>query len=135
MKKPQHMLMCGVSMLTLCSTASAQTDDAPLTSVTVTGSRVIRNGDSNPSPTTVMSSDDLMTAKPGSTLADALNTLPVFAGSRGSASNPTTAGSAAGGSGSANQLNLRNIGATRTLVLMMANAFRPRCTTAPSMST
>jgi outer membrane receptor protein involved in Fe transport len=125
MKKPQHMLMCGVSMLTLCSTASAQTDDAPLTSVTVTGSRVIRNGDSNPSPTTVMSSDDLLTAKPGSTLADALNTLPVFAGSRGSASNPTTAGSAAGGSGSANQLNLRNIGATRTLVLMDGKRIPP----------
>jgi iron complex outermembrane receptor protein len=79
---------------------------------------VIRNGDSSPSPVTVVSTDDLLTAKPGATLAEALNTLPVFAGSRGASSNPTTAGSAAGGSGSANQLNLRNIGATRTLVLM-----------------
>ena len=66
-----------------------------------------------------------MTAKPGSTLADALTTLPVFAGSRGSASNPTTAGSAAGGNGSANQLNLRNIGATRTLVLMDGKRIPP----------
>jgi hypothetical protein len=89
-----------------------------MTSVVVTGSRVIRNGDSSPSPVTVVSADDLMTAKPGATLAEALNTMPVFAGSRGASSNPTTAGSAAGGSGSANQLNLRNIGATRTLVLM-----------------
>jgi outer membrane receptor protein involved in Fe transport len=125
MKKPQHILMCGVGMLSLYGTAAAQTDDAPLTSVTVTGSRVIRNGDSTPSPTTVMTSDDLLTAKPGATLADALNTLPVFAGSRGSASNPTTAGSAAGGSGSANQLNLRNIGATRTLVLMDGKRIPP----------
>jgi outer membrane receptor protein involved in Fe transport len=123
--------MCGVSMLTLGNTAAAQTDDTPapadtpLTSVTVTGSRVIRNGDSNPSPTTVMTTDDLLTAKPGATLADALNTLPVFAGSRGAASNPTTAGSAAGGSGSANQLNLRNIGATRTLVLMDGKRIPP----------
>jgi iron complex outermembrane receptor protein len=125
MKKTQHMLACGVSMLTLCNSASAQTDDAALTSVTVTGSRVIKNGDSNPSPTTVMTSDDLLTAKPGATLAEALNTLPVFAGSRGAASNPTTAGSAAGGSGSANQLNLRNIGATRTLVLMDGKRIPP----------
>jgi outer membrane receptor protein involved in Fe transport len=86
--------------------------------VVVTGSRVVRNGDSSPSPVTVVSTDDLMTAKPGATLAEALTTMPVFAGSRGASSNPTTAGSAAGGSGSANQLNLRNIGATRTLILM-----------------
>lgn len=125
MKTPQHILVCGVSMLTLCHNAAAQSDDASMTSVTVTGSRVIKNGDSNPSPTTVMTSDDLLTAKPGATLADALNTLPVFAGSRGSASNPTTAGSAAGGSGSANQLNLRNIGATRTLVLMDGKRIPP----------
>lgn len=125
MKTTQHMLACGVSMLTLCNSAAAQTDDAALTSITVTGSRVIKNGDSNPSPTTIMTSDDLLTAKPGATLADALNTLPVFAGSRGAASNPTTAGSAAGGSGSANQLNLRNIGATRTLVLMDGKRIPP----------
>jgi outer membrane receptor protein involved in Fe transport len=134
MKTTQHILMCGVGMLTLCAQASAQTEtedaaaaapEAALTSVTVTGSRVIRNGNSNPSPTTVMSTDDLLTAKPGATLADALNSLPVFSGSRGSASNPTTAGSAAGGSGSANQLNLRNIGATRTLVLMDGKRIPP----------
>jgi iron complex outermembrane receptor protein len=124
MKKIQDLMACGVGVLTIMGQASAQTDSAeqpaptPLTSVTVTGSRVIKNGDSSPSPMTVMNTDDLLTAKPGATLAEALNTLPVFAGSRGSASNPTTAGSAAGGSGSANQLNLRNIGATRTLVLM-----------------
>jgi outer membrane receptor protein involved in Fe transport len=131
MKKLQDLLICSASMLAICGTASAQSEsastippndappaEAPLTSVTVTGSRVIKNGDGSPSPMTVMNSDELLTSKPGSTLAEALNTLPVFAGSRGSSSNPTTAGSAAGGSGSANQLNLRNIGSTRTLVLM-----------------
>lgn len=99
-------------------TPGAAPAEAPVQSVVITGSRVIRNGDSSPSPVTVVSADDLLTSKPGATLAEALNTLPVFAGSRGASSNPTTAGSAAGGSGSANQLNLRNIGATRTLVLM-----------------
>lgn len=134
MKKLQDILVCGVSAATICGPAIAQVqspdtaapkEEAKLTSVTITGSRVIRNGDSSPSPVTVMSSDDLLTAKPGATLAEALNTLPVFAGSRGAASNPTTAGSAAGGSGSANQLNLRNIGATRTLVLMDGKRIPP----------
>ena len=122
-----HLLLCGVGMLSIVGPATAQTAAEPaaaeapqaaITSVTVTGSRVIKNGDSSPSPVTVINTDDLLTSKPGATLAEALNALPVFAGSRGAGSNPTTAGSAAGGSGSANQLNLRNIGATRTLVLM-----------------
>jgi iron complex outermembrane receptor protein len=135
----QDLLVCGAGVFAVAGPVSAQTDSAaptqartasaqdaattdtapaPIASVVVTGSRVVRNGDSSPSPVTVISSDDLMTARPGATLAEALNTMPVFAGSRGASSNPTTAGSAAGGSGSANQLNLRNIGAARTLVLM-----------------
>jgi outer membrane receptor protein involved in Fe transport len=131
MKKLQDALICGVSMLTIAGPAIAQSEgaesapskdvtvtDAKMATVTVTGSRVIRNGDSSPSPVTVVNTDDLLTAKPGATLAEALNTLPVFAGSRSSGSNPTTAGSVAGGNGSANQLNLRNIGTARTLVLM-----------------
>lgn len=120
-----HWLICGASTLVLLEPATAQTATAPApaaqgepTAVTITGSRVIRNGDTSPSPVTVIAADDMLTAKPGATLAEALNALPVFAGSRGAGSNPTTSGSAAGGNGSANQLNLRNIGATRTLVLM-----------------
>ena len=137
MKTLHDYLLCGVSTLAIAAPACAQSDSTPpaqpassaaadevpatpppVASVVVTGSRVIRNGDSSPSPVTVVSTEDLLTSKPGATLAEALNTLPVFAGSRGASSNPTTAGSAAGGSGSANQLNLRNIGATRTLILM-----------------
>lgn len=123
----QDVLVCGIGTLAIAAPACAQSESVPadapdpqakVASVVVTGSRVIRNGDSSPSPVTVVSTDDLLSARPGATLAEALNTLPVFAGSRGASSNPTTAGSAAGGSGSANQLNLRNIGATRTLVLM-----------------
>lgn len=136
MRRLQDLLLCGAGSLAFAAPAGAQTGapvpvpalpasatDAPdpqakPVTVVVTGSRIVRNGDGSPSPVTVVSADDLLTAKPGATLAEALNTLPVFAGSRGASSNPTTAGSAAGGSGSANQLNLRNIGATRTLVLM-----------------
>lgn len=137
--KRSGLWICGASSLMVFGSAFAQTEGAPpqadaaataskdteadadkkeLARVVITGSRVIRNGDSSPSPVTVISTEQVMVAKPGATLAEALNTLPVFAGSRGSTSNPTTSGSAAGGNGSANQLNLRNIGATRTLVLM-----------------
>lgn len=125
MKRLPEVLLMGANALALAAPALAQTTPADppaakneLATVVVTGSRVIANGDSSPSPVTVLSADDMGTLKPGATLAEALNALPVFAGSRGAASNPTTTGSAAGGNGSANQLNLRNIGATRTLVLM-----------------
>ena len=97
---------------------AAPTAKATDADIIVTGSRTIRNGNASPSPVTVVQTSDLLKVQPGNTIADSLNTLPAFAGSRGSTSNPTTIGSAAGGNGSANQLNLRNLGATRTLVLM-----------------
>ncbi|MCC2973594.1 TonB-dependent receptor domain-containing protein [Massilia sp. IC2-476] len=138
MKRFERVLLCGLGLSAVAGPACAQSEatqtetsqetgppQAKPATVTVTGSRVIRNGDSSPSPVTVIRSDELLTGKPGATLAEALNSLPVFAGSRGATSNPTTSGSAAGGSGSANQLNLRNIGATRTLVLMDGKRIPP----------
>ncbi|RYY26884.1 MAG: TonB-dependent receptor [Sphingomonadales bacterium] len=127
------VLLAGASFLALANVAQAQdaVDVAPEASaqkesgnqsgdaeLVVTGSRVIRNGNNSPSPVTVVQTADLLTTQPGSNLADALGVLPVFSGSRGAGSNPSTGGSASGGNGSANQLNLRNLGITRTLVLM-----------------
>ena len=105
--------------------AASTPDSVPAADIVVTGSRVIRNGNSSPSPVTVISTQDLAATNPGSTLADSLNQLPAFAGSRGSTSNPTTVGSAAGGNGSANTLNLRNLGTARTLVLMDGHRVPP----------
>ncbi len=122
-------LLASSSALILATPAQAQGAAADAenneAAIVVTGSRTIKNGDASPSPVTVVSTEDLLKIQPGSTLADTLNTLPVFAGSRGGASNPTTVGSAAGGNGSANQLNLRNMGATRTLVLMDGHRVPP----------
>jgi outer membrane receptor protein involved in Fe transport len=128
------VLLAGASMLALGNVAHAQQAESPPEAATepqdeaaseavdseivVTGSRVIRNGDQSPSPVTVVETETLLTTQPGANLADALNVLPVFSGSRGAGSNPSTGGSASGGNGSANQLNLRNLGITRTLVLM-----------------
>lgn len=85
--------------------------------VVVTGSRTITNGNNSPTPVTVVSTDALQNVRPTS-LTDSLLVMPVFAGSRGLSSNPTATGTTGGGNGSAAQLNLRNIGAQRNLVLM-----------------
>lgn len=133
-------LLCGVSSLCIASHAAAQTvpaaasSDAPLAEVNsssqtestaanagdiiVTGSRIIRNGDQSPTPVTVVTTEELQRTRPNAMLAETLMSLPAFSGSRTSSSNPSTTGAAIGGNGTANQLNLRNLGATRNLVLL-----------------
>jgi len=136
------LLLCGVSAVSLAAPALAQEtvpapapaqpaapDTAPATDqggeIVVTGSRTIRNGNNSPSPVTVVSTQDMLKTSPGQTIAETLNTLPAFAGSRGATSNPTSIGSQGAGNGSANQLNLRNLGTTRTLVLMDGKRVAP----------
>lgn len=98
---------------------SAQTsaDRDPAVSVgeiVVTGTRVKRDGYSAPTPETVVSAESIAAAAPAN-LADFVNDLPAVSGS----STPRTAtqnvSSASAGS---NFLNLRGLGATRTLVLL-----------------
>ncbi|MBC2667014.1 TonB-dependent receptor [Novosphingobium flavum] len=85
--------------------------------IVVTGSRIVRNGNESPSPVTVVQTQDILQMRPG-VLSEALSILPVFAGSKGTTSNPSTTGPTVGGNGNANQLNLRNLGPNRTLVLL-----------------
>ncbi len=107
------------------STAGAPAaEEEALSEITITGSRVITNGNNSPTPVTVISTEEVLRIQPG-TLADSLQVLPAFAGSRGSGSNPTMTGSVSGGNGSANQLNLRNLGLERTLVLMDGKRIPP----------
>lgn len=91
----------------------------PVDTVVVTGSRVITNAASSPTPLTVVSADQLLTTTPA-TVADALNKLPVFQGS----STERTAGGASANTGG-DFLNLRNFGAQRTLILLDGNRFAP----------
>ena len=79
--------------------------------VTVTGTRIVRNGYAAPTPVTVATAADLQALTP-SNIPDALNKLPEFAGSLSSA-----AGAAATGV-PGNYLNLRDFGVNRTLILM-----------------
>ena len=84
--------------------------------IVVTGTRIMRNGYDAPTPTTIVTAEQLDTSSPVS-VTQGLNKLPQFAGSQ------TQAGSNGGlGSGGVNNigsfLNLRNFGTLRTLILL-----------------
>ncbi|GAB7555411.1 TonB-dependent receptor [Novosphingobium sp. 11B] len=93
--------------------------------IIVTGSRLARNGSQAPTPVTAVTSQDLVQAAPSS-IADALNKLPVFAAS----SNQNTGGtSAATSSAKGNYLNLRGLGSQRLLTLLNGSRVVPTTNT------
>lgn len=106
------------------STAAMQS----LTEVTVTGSRIITNGNDAPTPVTVITPDQVLATQP-TTLYQNLTDMPVFSGSRGASNGPvTTSPNAAGGNqpnGAVSSLNLRNMGPLRTLVLFDGHRVPP----------
>jgi iron complex outermembrane receptor protein len=108
------------------ATEQASEAGQKIEAVLVTGSRVIINGDNSPTPVTAVRAQDLLSLQP-STIADALNTLPVFSSPRNQTSNPSggAGGVSGGGNPAANQLNLRNLGAVRTLILFDGHRVAP----------
>ncbi|MEJ1961700.1 MAG: TonB-dependent receptor plug domain-containing protein [Gammaproteobacteria bacterium] len=88
-------------------------EDLSLQQVVVTGSRVATNGARAPTPVTVVSSEELQQSAPTS-IVDALNKLPQMLNSNTPASNN---GSTTGTVGQT-FLNLRSLGANRTLILL-----------------
>jgi outer membrane receptor protein involved in Fe transport len=121
-------LFAATAAVLTVTAAHAQTPAAEeLGEVVVTGSRVIKNGNDSPTPVTVLNVEDMATVHPGN-IADQLNDLPQFAGSRGQTTNPgggSQGTSSAASNPSANTLNLRNMGYTRTLVLMNGHRLAP----------
>jgi len=100
------------------SQALAQTtspDAATLDAVTVTGSRLIRSDLSAPSPTTVVGREDIAVSG-SATIENVLNEFPQLAGGNTSSVNN------GGGSGILT-VNLRGLGATRTLTLVNGRRF------------
>jgi iron complex outermembrane receptor protein len=106
-------LLCTVSSLALTVSAHAQDAQPPAPeAVVITGSRVISDAISSPTPLTVLSTADLNATTP-SDIADGLEKLPAFIGSQSTRSvNNASADNAA------DVLNLRSFGAQRTLVLL-----------------
>lgn len=83
--------------------------------VIVTGSRVVRSGFQAPTPLTVISETELNNSSPSNNIADFVNTLPALAGSTRPANSRLNISS---GQAGINALNLRNLGAERTLILV-----------------
>jgi iron complex outermembrane recepter protein len=111
--------LCGAGLMMLAGANIATAQDAPaggrddLEEVIVTGSRVIQSGFQAPTPVTMVTAEQLQTTMP-STLADALNQLPIFNNSFKPASTGPGIVSNAGGA----YLNARSLGANRNLVLL-----------------
>lgn len=82
--------------------------------ITVTGSRIARDGYTAPTPVNVLSSVDLQVQSPPN-IADFVNQLPSI---QGSANPSTQTGSVSGGQAGISAVNLRSLGAGRTLVLL-----------------
>ncbi|WP_439533606.1 TonB-dependent receptor plug domain-containing protein [Polymorphobacter sp.] len=82
--------------------------------ITVTGSRIARDGYTAPTPVSVLSSADIQAQAPPN-IADFVNQLPAISGS-GTPASGTAALSA--GTAGISSINLRSIGASRTLVLL-----------------
>ena len=124
-------LFCGVSALTLCSMAlageaMAQSTDANTSvgEVVVTGSRIVRNGFTAPTPVTVVGAERLE-QRAAMNVGDAVNELPAFQASQTPAAQGlNTNGPYVGG----RMLNLRGLDPKRTLVLVDGKRFVPSTT-------
>lgn len=119
----RSILLGSVASLAWMSAAAAQTaPPAPSQEpgdadkigddIVVTGSRIVVNGFQQPTPVTVLGAAEISRQAPV-TIADYLNKMPSFGGTT-SAKNPAI--NVAGGG--TEFVNLRNLGVTRTLVLL-----------------
>lgn len=99
----------------LAQTADSQGgEDTVLEAVEVTGSRILRDGYEAPTPLTVIGVEEMQASAPAN-VADFVNQLPSVAGS---ATPGNSQRSISSGSAGVNSLNLRSLGAERTLVLL-----------------
>ena len=83
--------------------------------ILVTGSRVARDGFQAPTPVTVLTLAEIQNSSPSNNIADFVNQLPALAGSTRPSNSRLNLSS---GQAGINALNLRNLGETRTLVLL-----------------
>ncbi len=110
-----------VTACTLAAPAFAQ--DAPASTeeassereVLITGSRIVRDGFQAPTPLTVLTREDIENTSPSNNIADFVNQQPQLAGSTKPANSRLNLSS---GQAGINALNLRNLGETRTLILV-----------------
>jgi len=104
------------AMVDMADAPTADGDAAPVSAdeVVVTGTRIVRDGYSAPTPVTVLGRAEIAAQAPAN-ISDFVNQLPAIAGSG-------TSGNSSGGLSNAgagiNSVSLRGLGAGRTLVLL-----------------
>lgn len=103
-------------LLVMAHAASAQdvAQAGDVEAVQVTGTRVVRDGYNAPTPVTVIGADQINAEAPAN-LAQFVDQLPAL---MGSTTADTSAGSLSNGLAGVSSLNLRGLGANRTLVLL-----------------
>lgn len=114
-------LLCTASLVAY-NAAFAQTannTNQQVESVTVTGTLITNSNVTAPTPVTVVNTDQIQATTPDN-LQNALAKLPAFLGSANQRSSAT---STQGGQG--NQISLRNLGITRTLILFDGKRVAP----------
>jgi outer membrane receptor protein involved in Fe transport len=103
-----------IAPFALAQEQAADDAEAPLQQVVITGTNIVRDGYAAPTPVTVVGVDQLQQSATSS-LADFVNTMPVFANSQ----TPTNQyHQSSNGLAGLNTLNLRSVGSSRTLVLI-----------------
>jgi iron complex outermembrane receptor protein len=108
----------GSTLALLATSTALSQEQETLEAVVVTGTRIKRDGYSAPTPTTIVTQEDIAAAAPG-TVADGLNQLPQFQGS----STPQAGGVSANGAAGSNFLSLRNLEPHRSLILLDGRRF------------
>lgn len=112
------LLLAGVAAPLLAAAPAfaqgAPADEQPVNDIVVTGSRIVGDGYSAPTPVAVLGEADIAAQAPAN-ISDFVNQLPAIAGSG-------TSGSSSGGLSNAgagiNSIGLRGLGVGRTLVLV-----------------
>ena len=94
--------------------AATASKESPTPDIIVTGTRVVRDGYTAPTPTSVLGAAEIANKAPAN-LADYVNELPALSGSTSPRAN---VGSVSAGQVGINALNLRNLGSNRTLILL-----------------
>lgn len=110
---------CGLTSAAFAQDAAAAVDDQETEGeetkvITVTGSRIARDGYDAPTPVNVVTEAEL-DAEPQANIGDYVSTLPAV---KGSQSSSTNSGSLSNGQAGIATINLRNLGANRTLILI-----------------
>jgi len=109
------MVAVSVGALIGGSPVLAQDGAIDLEEISVTGSRIrVTDGMAEPTPVTAITTGELTNFEPGGTVAEQLDALPQFFGTQSA----QRGGGALFGSAGGSFLNMRNLGANRTLVLL-----------------